>query len=229
MAYGRRRGTYQPMPRRSRKGRSSNSPRSQTRCLRVVAGAYRATRTEQVERETDTPPLDLYLNKRIAEFEARLEAFGMAQLIRDSNAAISNTLRQRTLNRRKNLPKFKEARSGTARAEWARRWVGDGATHEALQRDWQVRWEAIQRRRETATKTERGIHPPRGSRRPEIRERSLKTSQRATQTRKRPPRPDADGKDRASSIPFPMQSPWGDDAAMQLRLRSAREANTRRP
>ncbi len=115
--------------------------------------------TEQVERETDTPPLDLYLNKRIAEFEARLEASGMAQLIRDSNAAITNTLRQRTLNRRKNLPKFKEARSGTARAEWARRWVGDGATHEALQRDWQVRWEAIQRRRETATKTERGIHP----------------------------------------------------------------------
>jgi len=37
-----------------------------------VAGAFRATPIRNLETETWVPPLDLYFNKRLADFEARL-------------------------------------------------------------------------------------------------------------------------------------------------------------
>jgi hypothetical protein len=46
-----------------------------------------------LETETFVPPLDLYLNGRVAQFEGRIEASGMAQLIRDSCTAIARKLR----------------------------------------------------------------------------------------------------------------------------------------
>jgi hypothetical protein len=45
----------------------------QNKCLRVVAGAYRATPIRSLETETFTPPLDLYLDSRLAAFLKRLE------------------------------------------------------------------------------------------------------------------------------------------------------------
>ena len=47
--------------------------KAQNRSLRIVAGAYKATPIRHLETETFTPPLDLYLNKRLADFEQRLE------------------------------------------------------------------------------------------------------------------------------------------------------------
>jgi hypothetical protein len=44
---------------------------AQTRCLRTVAGAYKATPVRSLETETRVPPLDLYLNTRVARFERR--------------------------------------------------------------------------------------------------------------------------------------------------------------
>ncbi len=38
-----------------------------------MAGAYKATPIRYLETETHVPPLDLYLNKRVADFEERLE------------------------------------------------------------------------------------------------------------------------------------------------------------
>ena len=38
-----------------------------------MAGAYRATPIRHLETETYTPPLDLYLNQRLADFEQRLQ------------------------------------------------------------------------------------------------------------------------------------------------------------
>ena len=40
---------------------------TQSSCLRVVTGAYRATQVRSLETEAWVPPLDLYLNKRVAE------------------------------------------------------------------------------------------------------------------------------------------------------------------
>jgi hypothetical protein len=47
--------------------------KAQNRSLRVVAGAFKSTPTRNLETETWVPPLDLYLNKRLADFEARLQ------------------------------------------------------------------------------------------------------------------------------------------------------------
>ena len=47
--------------------------KAQNRSLRIVAGAYKATPIRHLETETYTPPLDLYLNQRLANFEDRLQ------------------------------------------------------------------------------------------------------------------------------------------------------------
>ena len=55
------------------KGVVRSLAKAQNRSLRIVAGAYKATPIRHLESETFTPPLDLYLNKRLADFEQRLE------------------------------------------------------------------------------------------------------------------------------------------------------------
>ena len=47
--------------------------KAQNRSLRIVARAYKATPIRHLETETYTPPLDLYLNQRLANFEERLQ------------------------------------------------------------------------------------------------------------------------------------------------------------
>ena len=46
--------------------------KAQNRSLRIVVGAYKTAPTRCLETEAWVPPLDLYLNKRLADFEARL-------------------------------------------------------------------------------------------------------------------------------------------------------------
>src|SRR5436853_377274 len=41
-----------------------------------MAGAYKATPIQNLEAETHVPSLDIYLNKRLADFELRLERIG---------------------------------------------------------------------------------------------------------------------------------------------------------
>ena len=47
--------------------------KAQNRSLRIVAGAYKTTPVRCLETETWVPPLDLYFNKRLADFESRLQ------------------------------------------------------------------------------------------------------------------------------------------------------------
>ena len=42
----------------------------QSRCLRLVARAYKRTPIRNLETETNVPPLDIYLSKRLADFKA---------------------------------------------------------------------------------------------------------------------------------------------------------------
>ena len=53
----------------------------QNKCLRAIAGAYRATPTSVLEVETLIPLLDLYLNERILAFQARHKIKGMQDLV----------------------------------------------------------------------------------------------------------------------------------------------------
>ena len=43
----------------------------QNKCLRAIVGVYKATPTLVLKTETSIPPLDLYLNKRLANFRFR--------------------------------------------------------------------------------------------------------------------------------------------------------------
>ena len=64
------------------KGVAKQLATNQAQCLRTVSGAYRATPVRFLEAETATPPLDLYLNRRVADLEGRLEHSGKGDLIR---------------------------------------------------------------------------------------------------------------------------------------------------
>ena len=63
------------------KGITTKLVTSQTSYLQVVAGAYKATPVYLLEAEVVMPPLDIYLNKRVADFEAHLERIGLGALI----------------------------------------------------------------------------------------------------------------------------------------------------
>ncbi len=73
---------------------------SQSKRLRAVTGAYRATPIHNLEAEAGVPQLDIYLNERLVTFIRQLEATGKAELIRTSSAAVASWLR-----RRKHRPK----------------------------------------------------------------------------------------------------------------------------
>ena len=68
----------------------------QNKCLRVVAGAYRATPIRDLEVETHTPPLDLYLDSRLAAFRERLATSQVGKVIQTA----CETIRRRLKNKR---------------------------------------------------------------------------------------------------------------------------------
>jgi hypothetical protein len=76
-------GVWHHPTERQAKGIARNLATTQTQCLRVASGAYKATPVRFLEVETATPPLDLYLNKWVADFERRLERTNKGALIRD--------------------------------------------------------------------------------------------------------------------------------------------------
>jgi len=74
VAYGAGAAFHTPTERDGKpRGATKEFNRIQNTCLRLVLGAYRATPARSLETEAACPPIDLYLNKRLADFEARLE------------------------------------------------------------------------------------------------------------------------------------------------------------
>ena len=74
------------------KGITAKLATSQTSCLQVVAGAYKAI-SVYLEAEVAIPPLDIYLNKRVADFEACLERTGLGVLICNTCSEVAARLR----------------------------------------------------------------------------------------------------------------------------------------
>ena len=54
----------------------------QSRYLWIIAGIYRAIPIYLLEVEVAIPPIDIYLNKRVADLKAQLERTGIGALIR---------------------------------------------------------------------------------------------------------------------------------------------------
>jgi hypothetical protein len=93
----------------------------QNQCLRIVTGAYKATPICQLETEAFIPPLDLWLNGRLALFQARLERTGIAQLIRNACEAIRARIRNRRARGRQPPP---TPTPGQLREAWVEKWIG---------------------------------------------------------------------------------------------------------
>ena len=54
---------------------------SQSSCLRTITGAYRVILIRLLKAEVATPPIDIYLNKRVIDFEVYLDRIGIGTLI----------------------------------------------------------------------------------------------------------------------------------------------------
>jgi hypothetical protein len=99
----------------SAKGLAAKLQPIQNKCLRVIAGAYRATPVKALEIETHTPPLDLYLDGRLAAFRDRLANSKVGQLIQEACRVI-----QRRLRNKKGRRKGYRPIPSLASNEWAR-------------------------------------------------------------------------------------------------------------
>jgi hypothetical protein len=111
----------------------------QNKCLRVVAGAYRATPVSVLETETFIPPLDLQLDAKLARFRLRHKQSGMEELVRAACAEIRRKLAYRRQRRGRN--KRDGSTEGEKRTHWAEAWLQQGE-RQALLSQWKQRWEA---------------------------------------------------------------------------------------
>src|SRR5277367_6594747 len=78
------------------KGIAAKLQKQQNQGLRIVLGAFKATPIQQLETESYVPPLDLWLNGRIARFQARMEHSGIVQKVRNGCKAIRDRILRRT-------------------------------------------------------------------------------------------------------------------------------------
>ena len=111
----------------------------QNSCLRTVAGAFRATPIRSLEVETYIPPIDIYLNSRVAAFQRRVEDSSSYDVIKKACSAIRARLKSRAAKRAKT--------QGQLRKEWAQqRAVDQGGRTEETQTlyEWTQKWEAEQ-------------------------------------------------------------------------------------
>jgi hypothetical protein len=113
----------------------------QSKCLRVVTGAYKATPVRNLETESFVPPIDLYLNKRRADFISRMEATGKARIVRETCRALGSHLKRR--QRRRPAREADQSQDDISTAStWATTWqAGADSTRDAMLRDWKDRWQ----------------------------------------------------------------------------------------
>jgi hypothetical protein len=70
----------------------------QNKCLRIISGAYKAILARYLESEMAIPPLDLYFDKWVANFENRTEVSGIAKLLRAAGAKAAELATNRPEN-----------------------------------------------------------------------------------------------------------------------------------
>jgi hypothetical protein len=104
------------------KGLAAKLQKQQNQGLQAVLGAFKATPIRQLETESYVPPLDLWLNRRIARFQARIEHSGIAQKVRDACSTIRARILRRT-NRRRQASAQPADTPGAKRRLWVEGWI----------------------------------------------------------------------------------------------------------
>ncbi|EAQ90184.1 hypothetical protein CHGG_06803 [Chaetomium globosum CBS 148.51] len=117
------------------RGAAKELAKIQSECLRVVAGAYKATPIRSLETETYCPPIDLYLNRRLLAFEDRVRISEEARLIRQTPATIAAILRRRRRRGRgrprREIDDIATAPAEKGSGEWKKRWAQEWAPLES--------------------------------------------------------------------------------------------------
>ncbi|CAJ2505086.1 Uu.00g124800.m01.CDS01 [Anthostomella pinea] len=132
---------------------------TQAACLRVVAGAFKATLRHLLETETGCPLLDAYLDMRVAVFEGRM--YGEAgrhvtaktrkveERARDTRLAVMEAARRPAQGGRRGRGRSRRSPYATAspqkdnltdRKETILKWLGQDHPKQALERSWRSRW-----------------------------------------------------------------------------------------
>jgi hypothetical protein len=131
---------------RKAKGIARNLASTQSQCLRVVSGAYKATPVRFLEVEAATPPLDLYLNKWVADLERRLKRTGKGDLLQSICSRVATRLQQRRQRHRRcraaaEPPQQRPSLEfGEGRTSWATAWTENSTPEDTLWVHWKRRW-----------------------------------------------------------------------------------------
>jgi hypothetical protein len=139
-------GVWHHPTERKAKGIARNLASTQSQCLRVVSGAYKATPVRFLEVETAIPPLDLYLNKWVADFERRLERTSKGDLLQTICNRVATRLQQRRETRRRRRaaveppPQRPSLEFGDGRTAWAKKWTEDSLPEDILWVHWKRRY-----------------------------------------------------------------------------------------
>ncbi|EAQ88914.1 hypothetical protein CHGG_05533 [Chaetomium globosum CBS 148.51] len=135
-----------------KKGITGALGKVQNKSLRIVAGAFKATPIRNLETETWVPPLDLYFNKRLADFETRLQRTDLDDgqggkrtaggIILTACRKIQQRLHPRSGNRgRPRTVGLQEPTAVEKAASTIARWTGGAADTDSVVEDaWRARW-----------------------------------------------------------------------------------------
>ncbi|EAQ86813.1 hypothetical protein CHGG_08066 [Chaetomium globosum CBS 148.51] len=135
-----------------KKGITKALGKAQSKSLRIVAGAFKHTPIRNLETETWVPPLDLYLNKPLADFETRLQRTdlddgqGGKKIAGSVNLTACQRIQQRLRSKSGNRgrPRTVGLREPTAvekAASTIARWTGGIADTDRVVEDaWKARW-----------------------------------------------------------------------------------------
>jgi hypothetical protein len=116
----------------------------QSKCLRIAAGAYKATPIRTLEWELGVPPLDLECSRQAALFEARIEINGIRSKIEAAAHKARRIAGRRICARRSRTnkgPTTAEPVEGQTllRAKKACDWMGSMAVEDAVANTWMER------------------------------------------------------------------------------------------
>jgi hypothetical protein len=116
----------------------------QSKCLRIVAGAYRATPIRALEWELGVPPLDLECSRQAALFEARIEINGIRAKIETAVRKARRIAGRRFIARlgrsnKKPPASAPEVNPTLTRSERAYEWRGSKVVEDAVADTWMER------------------------------------------------------------------------------------------
>jgi hypothetical protein len=147
IAYGASSAHTPTPPQGQPQGIAKGLAKAQNRSLRVVTGAYRATPTYTLETEAWVPPLDLYLNKRRADFERRIRRpvlpGGQRPIDIINRACLKLYKRFRKPRGQRGPQRVQGPQEPTTvekQALAALQWAGRRPTRQALREAWEERW-----------------------------------------------------------------------------------------